>query len=343
MVTDMQQRVGFACKYLENADVKKTKQVKELESLLNTGGTTVAWLNRQSRDAAEAKLWSVMQHNLASVQRLLGRVADFSSEMRMLRLSSDLLPMYTEPSYGYFWQQAAVKTYCEKEFDKVGKFAREHNIRLSFHPGQFCCIVSDKPDVVTRSIEELEYHATMASQMGFCKSKLDFKINVHLSGRLGVDGFNAAWNRLSTELRYALTIENDEYQAGLDDILLVGDKAGLVVDLHHNWIKTGKYLSPSDDRLHKVIDSWCGQRPVFHYSQSKMEILQNYMTTMPDIEILLKKYKKTDLRAHSNMYNHRILNTWALGHLEWGDMMAESKSKNLASRQLVDQLLTQHI
>jgi len=71
--------------------------------------------------------------------------------------------------------------------------------------------------------------------------------------------------------------------------------------------------------------------------------LNNLLNKKEVLDYLLKKYKKTDLRAHSNMYNHRILNTWALGHLEWGDMMAESKSKNLASRQLVDQLLTRHI
>jgi UV DNA damage repair endonuclease len=334
----MTQRLGFACKYMLNADVKKSKTILDAERELNTGGTTVAWLNRQTINVAEDKLWQVMQHNLTSVCNVLAIVAKMDTRLRMMRLSSDLLPMYTEKTWGYFWQKPDVKAWCETEFAKIGEFARKHDIRLSFHPGQFCCIVSDKSDVVNRSIEELEYHAKMATWMGFCKSKLDFKINVHLSGKLGADGFDAAWNQMSTELRYALTIENDEYQAGLDDILLVGDKAGLVVDLHHNWINTGKYLSTCDDRLHKVIDSWCGQRPVFHYSQSKIEILQNYMTSMPDIEILLKKYKKTDLRAHSNMYNHRILNKWALSHLAWGDMMVEGKSKNLASQQLFNQL-----
>jgi len=334
----MTQRIGFACKYMLDADVKKSKAILEAERTLNTGSTTVAWLNRQTRTVAEDKLWQVVQHNLTSVRNVLAIVAKMDPRLRMMRLSSDLLPMYTEKTWGYFWQQPDVKAYCQKEFAVIGDFARTHDIRLSFHPGQFCCIVSDKSDVVIRSIEELEYHATMASWMGFCKSKLDFKINVHLSGKLGVDGFNAAWNKMSTELRYTLTIENDEYQAGLDDILLVGDKAGLVIDLHHNWIKTGKYLSPLDDRIHTVIDSWCGQRPAFHYSQSKIEILQHYMTSIPDIEMLLKKYSKTDLRAHSNMYNHQIINTWALSHLEWGDMMAESKSKNLASQQLFNQL-----
>jgi len=73
--------------------------------------------------------------------------------------------------------------YAETHFAQVGALARSRNVRLSFHPGQFCCIVSDNPDIVDRSVEELEYHTDMIRWMGFGKSKLNFKLNVHLSGR----------------------------------------------------------------------------------------------------------------------------------------------------------------
>jgi hypothetical protein len=58
----------------------------------------------------------------------------------------------------------------------------------------------------------------------------------------------------------------------------------------------------------------------------------------PDLATLLANgYKKQKLRAHSDFYWNHHCNEWAFSHLEWGDMMAESKAKNLASMQLYEQ------
>ena len=95
-----------------------------------------------------------------------------------------------------------------------------------------------------------------------------------------------------------LTLENDEYQSGIDDILKLKDKVGLVVDIHHHFVKSGEYLRCDDYRITHIVDSWCGTRPVFHYSQSKWEILQNYQSVMPTYEELLIKYKKSEIRIN---------------------------------------------
>jgi UV DNA damage endonuclease len=79
----------------------------------------------------------------------------------MVRISSDLLPVYTQSDWSYFWRKPDVVGYCEQAFGQVGQLARMADVRLSFHPGQFCCIVSDNDDVVHRSLEELEYHTDM--------------------------------------------------------------------------------------------------------------------------------------------------------------------------------------
>ena len=55
------------------------------------------------------------------------------------------------------------------------------DVRISFHPGQFCVLASDKPDVVERSIDEFEYHVNMARWMGYGKEFQDMKINIHIS------------------------------------------------------------------------------------------------------------------------------------------------------------------
>jgi UV DNA damage endonuclease len=230
-----------------------------------------------------------------------------------------------------------VRAYCERAFKQVGNVARKNNVRLSFHPGQFCCIVSDSEDIVNRSIEELEYHTDMIRWMGFGQSKLSFKLNVHLSGRRGVDGFNNAWNKMSLELRNSLTLENDEYQKGLDDLLLLKDKAGIVLDIHHHLIKEEEYIQLNDPRIEQIQESWCGVRPTIHYSQSREEHIDIFSHTMPTMAEMLTTAKKGKLRAHSDFYSNKKINEWALSHLEWADIMAESKGKNLAAKELFTQ------
>ena len=63
-------------------------------------------------------------------------VGGLPNELRMVRLGSDVLPVYTEPTWSYFWRKPDVVAYCEKEFAKVGRQARALDVRLSMHPGQ---------------------------------------------------------------------------------------------------------------------------------------------------------------------------------------------------------------
>jgi len=323
-------KIGFACKYVD-----RTKTGFESVKELNMGATTVAWLGRQSKQVAEKKLWDIAMQNLTATSNLIRKVGTLDEHLRMVRIGSDVIPMYTHELYRSFWQDPSRIKIIEQNLCKIGQYAKDANIRLSFHPGQFVCIASDRDDVITRSLEELEYHADMARFMGFGQSKLDLKINVHVSGRRGIAGFDAAWNRMSPELRNCLTLENDEYQQGLDDLLALKDKVGIVLDIHHHFIKTGEYIKASDPRIQGVLESWQGVRPTFHYSQSKSELIPR--TGMTPMETLLESTSKSKLRAHSDFYTNKDINRWALTHLEWGNMMAESKAKNLASFELFDQ------
>jgi UV DNA damage repair endonuclease len=254
----------------------------------------------------------------------------------MVRLSSDLLPVYTEPTWSWFWREPDVVSYAEKHFAEVGSIARQRDVRLSFHPGQFTVLASDNDDIVNRSIEEFEYHADMARWMGYGREFQDFKINVHISGRRGPDGVLAAYKRLSPEARNCITIENEEISYGLDDCLQLSHVIPIVLDIHHHWIREGEYIQRGDDRVKRVIHSWRGRRPVCHYSVSRENILVEHpQDTKPDLTTLLESgHKRQKLRAHSDFMWNTAVNDWAYTHWEWADLMVESKAKNLASFKL---------
>jgi UV DNA damage endonuclease len=332
-----QKRIGFACKFMYHNQTVKKRLLEDFQRPLNTRATTVAWLNRQKQDVAEQQLWDIMVHNIQSYYNLIKYVGTLPKELHMLRLGSDVLPMYTEPSWRYFWQRNDVKSYCEREFARVGNLARELDVRLSMHPGQFCCLASESDDVVERSIEEFEYHVDVIRYMGYGQQFQDFKCNVHVSGRRGVEGIKQSLKRLSHEALNTITFENDEYSAGLNDILELADHTALVFDNHHHFIHSnGEHLTPSDDRYKRLLDSWRGVRPAMHYSVSREEYLTNTdANTLPSMTALLDEgHKKGKLRAHSDYYTNNALNDLMYEFWQYTDLMCESKMKNLASIKL---------
>jgi UV DNA damage repair endonuclease len=304
------------------------------------------WLREHPEDA-EQRQWDIMNHNAAAAVRMIDRVGTLPPERRMVRLGSEMLQGYTEANWKDWWQRKEIQDHCAKIFAPVGEASRKNDVKISFHPGQFCVLSSVTPDIVERSIEEFEYHADMARWMGFGKSFQDgCKINVHISGRQGPDGIRKALPRLSQEARNLITIENDEMGWGLDASLELEKDLALVMDIHHHWIRAEEYIDPNDDRVKRVIDSWRGQRPTMHYSYSRDEHLEpaglgdKMHSEMHDIKMLLERgCKKQKLRAHSDLLPNKKVNDWALSFGEHFDIQTEAKGKNMAA----EQLYTQHL
>jgi UV DNA damage endonuclease len=328
MFNNAVRRLGFACKLIDNPSQMDSIKPKDECKKYNTGTTTVAWLNRQSVSVAEDKLWTLMKDNIESLRLLVGKVGTFEPSLRMARLSSEVLPVYTEPKWRYFYKQSDVIAYAERHFATVGQLARDLDVRLSFHPGQFCVLGSDREEIVNSSIEEFEYHADMARWMGFGKQFQDYKINVHIAGRAGAEG-----------VRNTITIENEEISHGLDTCLTLGDLLPIVLDIHHNWVREGEYIETTDSRVKRVVDSWRGVRPVIHYSVSREDYLAGHPNNVrPSRDALIAGgLNKQQLRAHSDFYHNRAVNEWAVSFLEVSDIMCESKAKNLASFELAKQ------
>jgi UV DNA damage endonuclease len=330
----MAQRVGFCCKWLNDPSECGGMKVNAKDRDLNGRSTTMRWL-REHPEEAEQRQWDIMNHNATAALRMVERVGSLPEHLRMVRLGSEMLQGYTEKDWIDWWQRREIQDHCEKIFAPVGARARELDVRLGFHPGQFCVLASDNDGIVERSILEFEYHADMARWMGYGSTWHDhgFMINVHLSGRGGAEKFLRTLSRLSPEARNLITIENDEISNGLDVTLAVANDVALVLDIHHHFINTGEYIDPKDDRVKRVVESWRGVRPGMHYSVSREDILVDHCTrTRPDLADLLRRgYKKQKLRAHSDFMWNSAVNEWAATFSPDFDIEVEAKGKNLAS------------
>jgi UV DNA damage repair endonuclease len=312
-------------------------KVNAVDRDLNGRSTTMRWL-REHPAEAEQRQWDIMNHNAVAAVRMIERVATLPAERRMVRLGSEMLQGYTEPSWQAWWQDRAIQDHLERIFAPIGETARRLDVRLSFHPGQFCVLASENPGIVERSIQEFEYHADMVRWMGYGRTFQDFKINVHISGKRGPAGIRDALRRLSPEARNCITIENDENAWGVDSSLELAEDCALVLDIHHHWIRTGEYIQPTDDRVKGIIDSWRGVRPAMHYSVSREDVLVDHpVDSAPNHAVLLESgYKKQKMRAHSDFYWNQATTDWALTFWDQFDIQCESKGKNLASAQVYE-------
>jgi len=325
-------RIGFACKIQESHD--------KAAPGLNTGTTTITWLNNQTRDVAVAKLWGILDKNTNAIRKQLDWISKLPHSQRMFRLSSDLLPAYTHDDWSWFYWQPDVVSELEARFAQIGDLARQHDIRLSFHPGQFCVLASDNPEIVENSIQEFEYHCDLIRYMGYGREFQDFKCNVHIAGKQGPDGIKRAMTKLSREARNTLTIENAEFTWGIDASLELVDTCALVLDIHHHWIMSGEYIEPQDPRVQRLWESWRGVRPVIHYSLSRENVVVEHdAQTKPQLsELLQQGFTKAKLRAHSDYYWNEECNRWAASFSPYADIMLEAKEKNLAQQAFVKQM-----
>tara|TARA_B100000073_G_C23634817_1_gene534145 strand:+ start:13 stop:993 length:981 start_codon:yes stop_codon:yes gene_type:complete len=311
----------------------KPKQLKEVQQPLNFRGTTIKWL-RENQSLSQEKVYELIIHNLDATERLVDYVSSLPIQQRMLRLGSDMLPAYTEPTFGHLSKTNYITTIIADRLNTIGEKARANDVRLSMHPGQFCVLASDNPDIVERSIEEFEYHVDIARWLGYGRKFQDFKINVHISGRQGPEGIKAVLPRLSQEAKNCITIENEENAWGLDSCLELEKHVALVLDIHHHWCHSGgEYIEVNDDRVKRIIDSWRGVRPAMHYSVSREDYITGHRTDVrPDFQNLLTQgYKKAKLRAHSDYMWNTAVNEWAGTFRKDFDIMVEAKCKNLAS------------
>ena len=178
--------------------------------------TTVKAIRAMKRDAALAKLSTLCLANAETLLASLQFCAD--KDIGCFRINSQILPVRTHGECGYEVSDLPDGDQIVKRFKACGEFAKLHDLRMCFHPDQFVVLNSPRPDVVDRSIEELEYQSEVAEWVG-----ADV-VNIHGGGAYGdpsaaLNQFAKSLSRLSDRVRSRLTIENDDVIYTPSDLL----------------------------------------------------------------------------------------------------------------------------
>jgi UV DNA damage endonuclease len=293
-------KIGFACMRYPQPEEFAIK------------GTTLTYISKLSKREATKKLIDLATINGEHIYNLVCSVASEPEIFRMVRIGSNVWPMYDLKKYtGYDTSES------EHWLRKAKSVAKKNNVRLSFHPDQFNALASTKKEVVENTIVNLDVHGKIAKLLGATE------INIHCWGKGGVTAFVENAKYLSSSTQKRLTVENDEFGVGLYPLENIGFP--IVLDVHHYFVNTGTW--PTDKEFKFVLPSW-NRKPKLHYSYPKNCTLKKGWPVFEG--------SRTKLRMHSDTYNNKTVNDWILSKAQqFGfDIMCEAKHKDVARYQL---------
>ncbi|MDH3463665.1 MAG: UV DNA damage repair endonuclease UvsE [Acidimicrobiia bacterium] len=224
--------------------------------------TTIKAISGMQRNAALKKLSALCSANADALRESLGFCAD--NGIGCFRINSQILPVKTHADHGYDISDLPDGDEIVRRFESCGELARDHEIRTCFHPDQFVVLNSPRPEVVERSIAELEYQAEVAEWVG-----ADV-LNIHGGGAYGdkpeaLARFAKNLNRLSPRVRRRLTVENDDVTYTPSDLLPLCSAEGipLVYDVHHH--RCNQDGLSVEEATEQAIATW-NRKPMFHIS-----------------------------------------------------------------------------
>lgn len=224
--------------------------------------TTVKAIGSMDRAAALAKLAGLCIANAEALLASLQFCAD--NRIGCFRINSQILPVKTHAECGYDVFDLPEGDEIVRRFKACGEFASDHDIRTCFHPDQFVVLNSPRPEVVDRSIVELEYQAEVAEWVG-----ADV-VNIHGGGAYGdkpdaLARFAHNLDRLSERARSRLTVENDDVTYTPSDLLPMCRAEGipLVYDVHHH--RCNQDGLSVEEATEAAISTW-DRQPMFHIS-----------------------------------------------------------------------------
>jgi len=195
--------------------------------------TTAKALLAMNRSEQLLKLSAICQDNARNL--LLAVEACQGLGIGAFRIMSPLFPRMTHPEVGYGLGELPDGEAIRQLLAATRSFARQHDLRLSFHPDQFVVLSSPHPAVVAGSIREMEYQAYLAEEVGA------EVINIHGGGVYGdklvaLERFCQIFADLPEAIRTRLTLENDDQSYTVRDLLPICARLSipLVYDVHHH-------------------------------------------------------------------------------------------------------------
>ena len=205
------------------------------------------------------KLDRVIVSNLKSLEEII--YYNIKNNIHFYRMSSKIIPLATKSDVKFDYINK-YKSY----YDKIGKMISDYDMRVDFHPDQFCVLNSVKSDVVSASIDILKYHYSLLEALGIKNKILVLHVGSNSFGKdNSIRRFINNFNKLPKYLKECIAIENDDKVFNVNDVLEISKNTGVpvILDYHHHL------CNKSDFSFEDIFNSFNNMKVKMHFSSSK--------------------------------------------------------------------------
>ena len=239
--------------------------------------------------------------------------------IKMYRMSSNLFPWMSEYEFTNLPNWKTISNLLKG----AGTIAIKGGQRITFHPGQFNILTSEREEVVEKTLKELRQHGEIMDVMGLPRTH-EAPINIHAGGTYGDKEsakarFIKNFYRLDETVKSRLVLENDDKPAqySVEDLYEIWQSCGtpITFDYHHHRCYNDPM--PEHEALKLAAQTWpSGIRQLCHYSSAKK----------------LHENASVIMRAHAD-YVYEPINDYGMEL----DIEIEAKAKELAVAKYVKQ------
>lgn len=190
-------------------------------------------------------------------------------DIYVYRFSSKLVPLATWN--GFSWDY---KEHLKREFEEVGEYVKQNNIRVSAHPDHFSVMNTPKEEIFQATIKDLMYHHEFLQAMGLDEA---YKLVVHVGGAygdktFGKEQFIRNFTKLPIEIKQRITVENDDKSYDIQDVLEICKTLHIpmILDVHHFKINNRKDRL-TVRKLKEIFATWDQEYfpPKVHFSSPR--------------------------------------------------------------------------
>ena len=259
----------------------------------STPYTYSEYLNRHNID----KLDNVIRSNLLALEEILKY--NVKNNIHFYRISSKIIPLATKDDVKFNYT-----TKYKEYYDRISKIIKDNNLRVDFHPDQFCVLNSTNNDVVKNSIKILEYHYYLLNMMMVKDKVLILHVGSNVFGKdNAIKRFINNFNKLPEYLKKCIVIENDDKIFNVSDVLKISEviNVPVVLDYHHY------NCNKSTIDIEKIFNTW-NITPKIHFSspKNKKEFRSHNDYINSDdfinfIESIKKHYTDVDIMLEAKM------------------------------------------